>query len=489
MSTTSIVTPEEQVHVFVSYAREDKRWLDEEYRYSLIPFLMESLRRHSVTFWFDTELKPGDEFKRHIEAKIDQSQIALLIVSQNFLNSGFIERHEMPRIAERAQQGKMIVVPVLVEPCDWSDYPFLADRQMVPSASPLIDFTESESKWARVRFQILDGLKAQLKRIRETPQPATGEGERPAAAEPVLPPRLEPRPEPRPEEVAAESRRVPWPVETGPVVRPGTAQEQIPRRPGEWNYGAAPVVVPGPTKIPEWAWGAVAVFLLLIGIFVGMHFLSHPTPTPTPSQQTPASNPNPTQTTQVPALTGTANAPSSNPTPERPSTTPTTPVAPANNGGTLADTMTFIQDELNSLGKVSYVGSGRNTTDNSTFQYTESDQVSNVVASTSQCRVSYHFAYWQNGATQPGQDVDTWFALSAVVSVVVEPMPQYITSLDVSEGKPNLIVVSTTPTMSALIVRRSDNQLHKFSFANAGLASQVGGALKHAVQLCGGKIS
>ncbi|MFZ0336890.1 MAG: YCF48-related protein [Terracidiphilus sp.] len=170
MSTTEIPgAPDDLVRVFVSYAREDRRWLDPDYRFCLIPFLMESLRRHRVVFWFDKELKPGDEFGRLILSQIEESQIALLIVSQNFLNSEFIESREMPRIAERARLGQMIVVPVLVEPCDWSEYPFLADRQMVPS-SPLIDYTESEPQWAKVRFQILDGLKAQLKRIREAPQ-------------------------------------------------------------------------------------------------------------------------------------------------------------------------------------------------------------------------------------------------------------------------------------------------------------------------------
>ena len=188
MSTTGIPgAPDDLVRVFVSYAREDRRWLDPDYRFSLIPFLVESLRRHRVVFWFDKELRPGDEFRRYIESEIDQSQIALLIVSQSFLNSEFIENREMPRIAERAQQGKMIIVPVLVEPCDWSEYPFLADRQMVPS-SPLIDYTESEPQWAKVRYQILDGLKAQLKRIREAPQsPASsaaahGPAEREASA-------------------------------------------------------------------------------------------------------------------------------------------------------------------------------------------------------------------------------------------------------------------------------------------------------------------
>ncbi|HEX4149000.1 MAG TPA: toll/interleukin-1 receptor domain-containing protein, partial [Pirellulales bacterium] len=93
------------VNVFVSYAREDSRWLDPASRHNLVPFLVDSLRRHKVVFWFDHELKPGDEFRQQIKSKIDQSQIALLIISQNFLNSAFIESEEMPRIAERALQG------------------------------------------------------------------------------------------------------------------------------------------------------------------------------------------------------------------------------------------------------------------------------------------------------------------------------------------------------------------------------------------------
>src|SRR5271167_3883386 len=127
-------TSDELTRVFVSYAREDAKWLDRNYKFNLVPFLIESLKRQNVVFWFDKDLKPGDEFRRFIESEIDQSQIALLIVSQSFLNSEFIENREMPRIAERARLGKMIVVPVLVEPCDWSEYPFLADRQMVPSS-------------------------------------------------------------------------------------------------------------------------------------------------------------------------------------------------------------------------------------------------------------------------------------------------------------------------------------------------------------------
>ena len=158
------------VHIFVAYAHEDKRWLDPEYRFNLIPFLKESLRRDHVEFWFDKELMGGDEYRRLIESEISKAQIALLMVSQHFLNSEFIETFELPRIAARAERKELVVIPVLIEPCGWTDYPFLADRQMVPGSSPLIHYTESEPKWADVRFEILDGLRRQVKRIREEVQ-------------------------------------------------------------------------------------------------------------------------------------------------------------------------------------------------------------------------------------------------------------------------------------------------------------------------------
>ena len=119
----------------------------------------------------------GDEYKRRIASEIDKAQIALLMVSQHFLNSEFIETFELPRIAARAERKELVVIPVLVEPCAWNDYPFLADRQMVPSSSPLIHFTESEPKWADVRFEILDGLRRQVKRIRQEMQAEGAQGD------------------------------------------------------------------------------------------------------------------------------------------------------------------------------------------------------------------------------------------------------------------------------------------------------------------------
>lgn len=276
MSTTEIPgAPDDLVRVFVSYAREDRRWLDPDYRFALIPFLMESLRRHRAVFWFDKELKPGDEFGRLILSQIDQSQIALLIVSQNFLNSEFIENREMPRIAERARLGQMIVVPVLVEPCDWSEYPFLADRQMVPS-SPLIEYTESEPQWAKVRFQILDGLKAQLKRIRETPQ-SRAQIEQASAPEEVqaiaVPVDLR-EPAPAPARTAPEASDISRLTEV-----PTSDAAITPTEPQQnWTLAQSPIsaVEPGKARIPrKWSKAIVGCVVLAVALVSILVYMNH----------------------------------------------------------------------------------------------------------------------------------------------------------------------------------------------------------------------
>jgi hypothetical protein len=153
------------IQVFVSYSRTDQRWIRED---SLIPWLARSLKKDKVDLWWDKEgILPGDEFRRLIEREIDRSLIALLLVSQEFLNSEFIERVELTRVEARAHAGQMTVIPILLEPCVWEELEFLSGRQMLPGKpTPLINYTESDREWAEVRAEILGGIRRAVARFR-----------------------------------------------------------------------------------------------------------------------------------------------------------------------------------------------------------------------------------------------------------------------------------------------------------------------------------
>jgi len=163
---------DEPRHVFVSYSHEDSRWFEED---SLIPWLARSLRRDNVEIWYDRQgLQAGDDFRRRIEEEIDTADLALVMISQGFLTSEFIEEVELPRIRGRAARGELAVIPVLVEPCEWEQIAFIASLQMLPGEpTPLIDYIESDREWAHVRFEILQAIKSRLQRGEGAPVAAT----------------------------------------------------------------------------------------------------------------------------------------------------------------------------------------------------------------------------------------------------------------------------------------------------------------------------
>jgi formylglycine-generating enzyme required for sulfatase activity len=158
-------------NVFVSYSHLDRRWFDRGYAFNLIPWLENALRRDGVTLWYDRSdeagLQPGDRFEQEITQAIDRADVALLLISEAFFSSEFIRTVELPRILTRAERGEITVIPVLLEPCDWQSFDFVAARQMLPGApTPLIDYTESERQWTHARAEILSGIR---RRIRSVP--------------------------------------------------------------------------------------------------------------------------------------------------------------------------------------------------------------------------------------------------------------------------------------------------------------------------------
>jgi len=157
------------IHVFVSYSHEDSRWLDRENEYCLIPRLERSLRQDGVEFWYDPSLVPGDEFTREILKQIDAADVAILLVSQGFLDSDYIMRKvELPRIAERANAAELVVVPILVGPCDWKEVNLIASIHMLPSkTTPLINYVGKEAEFANIRYEILQGIRECVRKIRQ----------------------------------------------------------------------------------------------------------------------------------------------------------------------------------------------------------------------------------------------------------------------------------------------------------------------------------
>lgn len=107
-----IVPPDQKVRVFVSYAHEDLEWCERIKNY-----LNPLTQNNEIEVWTDQALEYGDHWRSTISEKLEQSTVAILLVSTAFLNSNFITNNELPALLHSAKSKGLLIVPVILEQC------------------------------------------------------------------------------------------------------------------------------------------------------------------------------------------------------------------------------------------------------------------------------------------------------------------------------------------------------------------------------------
>jgi hypothetical protein len=135
-------TPDQSVRdkVFVSYSHLDKDFLVDVQRH-FKPFLSQ------INFWDDSKIQPGQKWKNEIKKAINETKVAILLVSTDFLGSEFISSHELPPLLSAAEQAGAVILIVILKPCLFEEFPDLNQFQaMNPPNRPVtkMDIDERE---------------------------------------------------------------------------------------------------------------------------------------------------------------------------------------------------------------------------------------------------------------------------------------------------------------------------------------------------------
>jgi TIR domain-containing protein len=147
--------------VFVSYSRDDKKWLD-----LLLQTLSPLSRAQPHAIWWDGLIKAGQEWRAEIHRGLDSAKVAVLLVSPGFLASEFILNEELPRILSAAKHQGVAILWSLVRNC-WYERTPLYQYQAVPyqqthtmKAWNTLSETELEDLLVVVAKEIDDRLRA-----------------------------------------------------------------------------------------------------------------------------------------------------------------------------------------------------------------------------------------------------------------------------------------------------------------------------------------
>jgi hypothetical protein len=167
--------------VFVSYCDADEVW-----RQRLQKQLEVLQYQGSLAAWSAHDIKAGQERLPAIAAAIEQAEVAVLLVSADFLASDSIREVEIAHLLERRRSGGLHVVPVLARPCQWQMVDWLQPMKMLPAGgTALSGLGEHE---AELGLATIAGAIDTLLRSRAgTPARTPGQGRQPLQVPELLP--------------------------------------------------------------------------------------------------------------------------------------------------------------------------------------------------------------------------------------------------------------------------------------------------------------
>lgn len=145
----------QRTRVFISYSHKDREWLDR-----LLVHLRPLEREKKIDVWVDTKITPGVKWRTEILAAIDSAQVAVLLVSANFLASDFIVTAELPPLLRAAEEDGAKIFPLLLSPSRFARTASLKEFQAVNgSLLPPISLPKDQQE------EILDSLAAEIESI------------------------------------------------------------------------------------------------------------------------------------------------------------------------------------------------------------------------------------------------------------------------------------------------------------------------------------
>lgn len=139
--------------VFFSYSHVDEAMRDE-----LEKHLAVLKRDGTISTFHDRRISAGDHLHNAISAELERADLVLLLVSPDFLSSGYCYELEFARALERHHASSARIIPVILRPCDWKATP-LADLLGLPQDNkPITQWADRDQAF----LNVAQGVRAAL---------------------------------------------------------------------------------------------------------------------------------------------------------------------------------------------------------------------------------------------------------------------------------------------------------------------------------------
>ena len=135
--------------VFVSYNHTD-----ETYKKELIKHLDPLRRLKLIDTWHDGKILAGQELDAVITNNLESSDIILMLVSIDYLNSYYCIEVEMEKAMERHDANTARVIPVILRNCMWQYMPFQRLKALPKDAKAVSTWTDRDEALSSIAEEL-----------------------------------------------------------------------------------------------------------------------------------------------------------------------------------------------------------------------------------------------------------------------------------------------------------------------------------------------
>lgn len=150
---------------FISYSHKDAHALTRLHDHMAVLH-----REGLIETWFDRNILAGQNIDFAISEKLHESNLFLLLVSPDFLASPYCTEMEMQRALGRHANGSAIVVPIIIEPCDWHATPLGSLKALPRDGQPISTWSNENAAYQ----DVVSELRRLILSLPDAPKPVHG---------------------------------------------------------------------------------------------------------------------------------------------------------------------------------------------------------------------------------------------------------------------------------------------------------------------------
>jgi len=133
------------MEAFISYSHQDSPMLD------LLHKHLAQLRRDSLlSAWTDREIAAGGNLNDNISQALAKSQLFIALLSPDYIASNYCYETEFETALSMEKKGEIVIIPIIIEPCDWLDTPFNAFKALPKDGKAVVSWENKNTAFLDV---------------------------------------------------------------------------------------------------------------------------------------------------------------------------------------------------------------------------------------------------------------------------------------------------------------------------------------------------